>query len=258
MTIEMIRSVVQKKLCIYLSMLLGVFLVCPTVASNTFTMAFNHDPAHNPQYAFYQKVYQEAFTTLGFEFKYELHPSKRATQMANHGKVDGEPQRVFGYANQNPNQIRVDEPIFENRTLAFSIDPTLEISGLESLIDSDLRVDYLRGSAWSKKNLAAVVDPGNLQIVDESDQGFQKLIKLRSDVFIVLEVIGLKTMQSHYDYTLAGVQVVGQVGSNLSYPYLHKSHAELVPKLEQVLRNMKQSGRYDEILFDTMPYLKTR
>lgn len=254
----MLHGVVQKRLSIYLSLLLGVFFVCPTIASNTFTMAFNHDPASNPQYAFYQKVYQEAFATLGIEFRYLVYPSTRATQMADHGKVDGEPQRVLGYASQSPNQIRVNEPIFENRTLAFGIDPTLNIVDLNSLKKSDLRIDYLRGSAWSHNHLKALVDADNLQVVDDSEQGFMKLTKQRSDLFIVLEVIGLKTLQNNSDYYQAGVRVVGQVGRNLSYPYVHKRHADLIPKLEQALRDMKISGRYNQLLLETMPYLEKR
>ncbi|MCK6262018.1 transporter substrate-binding domain-containing protein [Vibrio sp. ZSDE26] len=226
-------------------------------ATNTFIMAFSQDPATSPQYSFYLKVYSEVFTELGYAFEYELYPSLRASHKADLGEVDGEPQRIFDYANRNPNQIRVEEPIFENRTLAFSTDPTIKIETIDSLNGTDFRVDYLRGSVWSKQYLEPRILPKNLKAVDGSHQGFMKLINNRSDIFIVLEVVGRRALE-HHTLTDSGVIILGEVGSNLSYPYLHKSHADLVPKLEQALRNIKKSGRYNELLFESMPFLDNR
>ncbi|WP_162198959.1 substrate-binding periplasmic protein [Vibrio mexicanus] len=223
-------------------------------AENTITMAFNKDPAVNPQYEFYLKLYTEAFEAIGFQFDYEFLPSARATQMADHGRLDGEPQRVYGYAQRSPNQVRVEEAIFTNRTLAYSMDPTLKLDDLESLRNTDFKVDYLSGSVWSQKHLESVVDVRNLRAVDNPHQGFMKLVKNRSDLFVVLEVIGNRILHTSFKQEPT-IHVVAEIGSNLSYPYLHKQHRALVPQLEQALRDMKSSGRYKELLYQTMPYL---
>ena len=102
-------------------------------AVEIFTMAFGGDPAQQPLYRFYERLYGEAFRRLGYQFAYQVYPSKRASVMANGGEVDGEPQRVRDYAVSYPNLIRVNEPSFTNRVLAFATNPDIRLDGWDSL-----------------------------------------------------------------------------------------------------------------------------
>lgn len=229
----------------------------PATSAETFTMAFAHKPSQEPQYLFYERIYTEAFKELGYRFRYKIFPSKRASLMANEGLVDGEPQRVFKYGTLYPNLIRVEEPIFTNRTLAFSTDPTILLDGLESLKDTDYRVDYQRGSVWSKEHLEPLVKPKNLTAVTNGTQGLQKVMYGRTDIYIGLEAWTLKLLDKE-EFKESIISVAGVVGQNHSYPYLHKSHAEVARKLAKLLKEMKKNGRYKQILLEAMPFLDNR
>lgn len=226
----------------------------PVRAAEPFTMAFAIDPSEEPQYLFYLQIYTEAFKELGYEFRYELYPSKRCSLMANAGEVDGEPQRIFGYGDVYPNMVRVEEAIFINRTIAFATKPSIQLEGLESLKGTNYRVDYLRGSVWSRQQLQPLVKPDLLSVVSYSEQALRKLLLNRTDLFIVLEARVMVLLQNE-EFKDTGIIPVTVVGTNLSYPFLHKSHAKLAPKLAEVLRQMKEDGRYELILHRTMPFL---
>lgn len=226
----------------------------PNCIAETFTMAFAHHPSQNAQYQFYNRVYTEAFKALGYDFQFEIYPSRRSTLMASEGVVDGEPQRVFSYGEKNPDLIRVEEPIFTNRTLAFAIDKDIVSRGLENLNQSNYKIDYIRGSAWSKAYLESFMPPENIMEVSNTTQGFNKLLHGHSDIFYALEVWALETLADPL-FNDTEISILGSVGSNLSYPYLHKSHSGLAEKLADVLRLMKEDGRYDKFLKESMPFL---
>jgi len=86
-------------------------------------MAFGINPETNPQYKFYELLYTEAFQRLGYNFDYVLCPLKRCSFMGNSGYVDGEPQRAPNYSTQYSNMIRVNEPIYLIRVIAYSLTP---------------------------------------------------------------------------------------------------------------------------------------
>lgn len=226
----------------------------PLYAQKTFTMAFAYDPSQNSQYLFYKEIYTEAFKELGYIFQYKMYPSKRSSYMANQGEVDGEPQRIYEYGRQYPNLIRVEEPIFINKTVVFAITRDIQLESLETLRESHYRVEYLAGSLWSKNHLKPLVPPERLSSVPTITQGFKKLELKRSDLFIALQVPSLEALYSQ-EFADSPIRPIAVVGRNLSYPYLHKSHTELAPRLAEVLKKMKEDGRYDQIMRETMPYM---
>lgn len=225
------------------------------VQADTFTMAFGEHPDQNPQYLFYQKIYSAAFNKLGYEFKYVVCPSKRCSILANEGQVDGEPQRIKSYGERFPNLIRVDEPVFLNRTLGFTRSDTIKVPNLENLKNYRFRIEYLRGSVWSKSNLEKFVTPGRLSAASSIEQAFKKLLIHRSDLFFCLEAPAMRVLQSA-DFRDAGIHPVSVLGENFSYPYLHKSHKNLVPLLSETLKVMKSSGEYSAILNEALPFLE--
>ncbi len=237
--------------------LLAVLIPLQAQADKTIIMAFGGDPEREPQYRFYQAVYTEAFAELGYQFAYTLCPSKRCSYLANAGKVDGEPQRIREYSERFDQLVRVDEPIFINRTLGVLRDRTLRFEGLESLKDSGYRVDYLRGSVWSQEHLSSVVAPERLFAVANAEQGLKRLRLNRTDLFIDLEAHLMKVLQTP-EFIREREYPRVLVGANESFPFLHVSRSSLAPQLAEVLRTMKADGRYQALLYQTMPYLDPR
>lgn len=231
-----------------------LFTVFSLSATEDFTMAFSHEPSENLQYKFFLRIYTEAFKELGYNFKYETYPGKRASLMANSGEVDGEPQRIYSYGERYKNLIRVEESIFTNRTLAFTINPEFSIKDFQNLDDKNYRIDYLRGSVWSKDFLESKVSTQNITSVTSYTEGYRRLLRGFSDIFIALEAFSLQAL-SEDEFQDSHIINIGIVGSNLSYPYLHKSHSDLAVKLAVIIREMKNDGRYNMYLNEVMPFL---
>lgn len=223
-------------------------------ASEIITFGFAHKPSQDPQYMFYKNIYTEAFKELGYEFQYKVLPSKRSSQMLENGVIDGEPQRIYKYATFYSNIVRVEEPIFINRTLAFTINPDIYLSEINSLKNTKFRVDYLRGSKWSKNKLEPLVLPNNLTPVKSVKHAFRKLVKSRTDIIIALEVYALNTLAKD-EFKNSNILSLGVMGSNRSYPYLNKSHSNIALGLSNILKKMKKDGRYNKILKESMPFI---
>lgn len=239
-------------------LLLVLALLCsPRLAgaAETFTMAFGGDPAQQPLFRFYELLYSEAFKRLGFTFTYKVYPSKRSSVMANDGEVDGEPQRAGNYADTYPNMIRVDEPSFTNRVVAFATDPSIRLNSWDSLRDTPYRVDYRIGSLISEQELPRRVDPKLLTAVPTVEQILKKLKFQRTDIYVDMEWAVLPVLQSA-EFKEAGIVRVGILSTNLSYPFVHKKHAALAPRLAVVLRQMKQEGVYDRLLKQATTQIK--
>lgn len=246
------KSVNINKLSLFFLLLL---IVNPLNAQKIFTMAFKNEPSKDPQYKFYERIYTEAFKELGYKFEYKIFPSKRASLLANSGKIDGEPQRIYSYVKKYENLIRVEEPIFTNRTLAFTVNPKIKIENLNNLKNTSYKVEYLRGSIWSKNKLTPLISNQNLSEIETIKQGFKRLTYKRTDVFIALEVLALKTLQDN-EFDTSNINISSVIGENYSYPYLHKSHSKLAIHLAKILKEMKEDGRYKKIYQESMPFLE--
>ena len=247
---------INKKLRLCTALLfLASLSLSNTSMADTFVIAFGKDPSTNSQHLFYKKIYEKAFLQLGYDFEYVLCPSKRCSVMADSGKVDGEPQRVRSYNTRFKNMIRVDEPIFINRTIAFSKNKQLKIEGLESLAQEKLRVDYLMGSVWSRENLSRVLPADYLTAIKTSPQSLKRIMYGRVDIFVALEAPTLELLDRK-EYRDSGIIPAGIIGQNESFPFIHNSHIDLAPKLAETLQKMKASGEYQRILREVMPYLK--
>lgn len=238
-----------------LAILLLTFMSYQLVyAAPVFKMAFGQNPDQEAQYLFYKQVYAATFEALGYQFEYKLCPSKRCSLEANRGDVDGEPQRIFKYNETYTNMVRVEEPIFVNRSIALVANPDIRINGLESLKDSPLRVDYIRGSVWSKRHLTPLVSPERLTEISTFEQSIKRLEAGHTDVLIGLEAPILRLLQMP-PYNGISVSIAGVVGENYSYPFVYKRHEALAPQIAEVLRKMKADGRFDQMLNQAMPFM---
>lgn|GEM_PF-1726181 len=252
----MIRACVIVRTHLYLATLVCLILLStPALSAEKFVMAFNKDPEANSQYRFYRELYHTAFAKLGMSFEYVLCSSNLCTVLANSGEVDGEPQRIKAYGDRNRNLVRVNEPVFVNRTLFFSMKKALRLDGVDSLKNTKLFVDYVAGSAWSRQKLAPIVRKEYLTPVNSISESLDRLHSHSSDVLVALETHVFEQLSADYA-NYGDIVVVGVVGENHSFPYVHHSRSELAPKLANVLKEMKASGEYNKLLKSVMPYLQ--
>ncbi|MDM8539088.1 hypothetical protein QUF70_20235, partial [Desulfobacterales bacterium HSG17] len=216
----------------------------------------------NTYYSRYCKMaYTEAFKRLGYTFDVMNCPSKRCGIMANTGQADGVMTRVFDYNKTFPNLVRVNYMFFQHRILAYAADPSVKLNGWPSLADTDFQVAFLHGSVRLTNRLAKLVNTDNLQPVTSSRQGLFMLIHGRNDLLISIEALSLPEMvQSDKDrFFLRSVKydkaekkssdvypspiyVAGILETVDSYPFLHKKHKKLAPKMAGMLQKMEQEG----------------
>ncbi len=222
-----------------------VALLVSVLAANVFgqaptlTISSNNTPLDR---RLVNDVSKEALRRLGYQLNLVRHPSERSLHLANEGEVDGEGFRVAGLSAQYPNLLQVPERYGEVSFVAFTKGEALSTAaGWEGLRGK--RVAYITGWKLFESNVGAAQ---SVVKVDKAEQMFQMLDSGRIDVAL---------------YTLRdGVALVRELGLNAVQPvapalknsdmflYLHRRHEALVPRLTQVLREMKADGSYARLV----------
>ncbi len=93
--------------------------------------------------------------------------------------------------------------------------------------------------------LSKVVPPERLSFVPTIEQALKKLRAGRTDIFVYVEPLVLSVLRSA-EFQDAGIQMVGMMEEFALYPFLHKKHADLAPKLAEALKQMKAEGLFEQ------------
>jgi len=218
-------------------------------------MAFGFDPDTNVRYKFYVLLYTEAFSRLGLEFNYIICPLKRCSYMSNLGQVDGEPQRIYNYLEKYPHLVRVEEPIIRTQVAIYSLNGLKHYDSWDSLSGLTERIGYVRGAKDTQLQLDLRVNENLLSSVTTVYQGLMKLKLRRTDLFIDLKS-RVDLWLSTKEFKGVGIKQVGILDEHDSYPFIHKKHTSLAPKLADVLFQLKSEGVYDRLKYQAS--LKTK
>ncbi|MCH1929502.1 hypothetical protein L9G16_04855 [Shewanella sp. A25] len=210
----------------------------------TITMAFYADPKHNLYFRWGELLYTEAFARLGYQFSYQVVPAMRASLLADSGKVDGEPARVFAYGMKFQNLVRVEEPILETKLLAFARNPEIKLVDWDSLKQFPYRVEYNRGIFFAEQKLESLLPAERLTTSSSPVNSFRKLLHDRIDIYIDTAVIGFPLLQKA-EFEHSKIHSVVDLETLISFAYLHKRHRLLAPKLSETLKQMKQEGLFE-------------
>jgi len=241
------------RLNIVVALLVGVFFVnigvcqesAPVSKDSTFVMAFIRPETHYLG-KWQRLIYTDVFRRLGIKAEFRDYPSKRASIEADAGNVDGEPSRPSQYADEHPNLIRVEESLLSAKISAFATQPSIpQLDGWDSLKGTKYRVEYMRGIKLTEMNLPKVVSRENLSDVTEPEQGLKKLISGRTDLYIDQESVALTLLQTP-EFKDGKIRIVGVMEIAPLYPYLHKKHAALAPKMAEIIKAMKAEGSIEQ------------
>ncbi len=189
-------------------------------------------------------IYTEAFKRLGIPFQLDHYTLKRRSVQADDGSVDGEASRVYGYGATHPNLIRVEESVMDFNFALFTANPAVRVQQLEDLRSSaNLLVEYRRGILMCENTLKPLVPPERISDVTTEEQGVKKLLAGRTDLYCDIDVFVLQLLHSPEFKNATNVRKVFDLGKSVpTYPYLHRKHAELAPRLAAVLKKMKAEG----------------
>jgi polar amino acid transport system substrate-binding protein len=202
----------------------------------------------------YRRIYGEAFRRLGVPLTVVVAPTARLTILADQGEIHGQASRVFGYADGHPDQVRVEETLHEVRLALFTAappSPSADPRRTEDLASGRWTVEYRRGVAICEKLLAPVVPPEQLSDVTSVEQALKKLKSGRADLYCDFDTAVRNELLTPAFKGSTGFRQALDLNVGLPlYPYLHRSQAELAPRLAETLRKMKAEGLIDRYLRD--------
>jgi polar amino acid transport system substrate-binding protein len=185
-------------------------------------------------------AYAEAFKRLGIPLEVDVMPTQRVSAMVDSGDVDGQFMRVLAYANAHPEQVRVDEPIYEVGFALWVSNPALTLSRLQDLAATSWIGVYKRGVELCQRALSPLVSADRLSSVATEEVGLKMLLTGRVDYYCEIDAALKSALYSPEFKGVTSVRPLLTVGDRIVlYPYLSKKHAELAPRLAAVLRQMK-------------------
>jgi hypothetical protein len=188
-------------------------------------------------------AYQEAFKRLGITLDVDVMPTQRVSAMVDSGAVDGQFMRVAAYADTHPEQVRVDEPIYEVGFALWTSNPALTLSRLQDLAATGWVGVYKRGVELCQRSLSSLLPAERLSSVATEEVGLRMLLTGRVDYYCEIDAALQSALYSPEFKDVTSVHPLLTIGDRIVlYPYLYKTHAELAPRLAAVLKQMKAEG----------------
>lgn len=206
----------------------------------------------------FERLYTEAFRRLGIPLQITDQNLMRRNMLLSSGAIDGEMARARVYGEAHPELIRVEEPVFEFGFALYTANPEVRLETLEALAATRYAVEYRRGILVCETTLRKLVPPERLSDVLTTAQGVKKLLAGRTDLYCELEPLYVEEVLAEPELQgAAPVRRVLHFSLLPTYPYLHKRHAALAPRLAEVLRQLKAEGLYDvyfrDVALDAAP-----
>lgn len=184
------------------------------------------------------KVYEK----LGFTIDIEPMPGDRAQKEATSGEKDGEIMRIFTYGEENPTTIRVPTPYYQLETMGFvHRDSSIVINSKEDL--ANYRLVKVRGVKHTNNISSGMPDVHNIK---NTTNMMEFLHRGRADIALTNTVDGILVLkQMGYSHIIP----LGQPLAVLDlFNYIHEDHAELVPVVDAVIKDMIATGELAEVI----------
>ncbi|MEJ6006700.1 ABC transporter substrate-binding protein [Paucibacter sp. AS339] len=188
----------------------------------------DEDPAANIA----AQVLHEAYKRAGLQLEVIHMPGERSLLSANNGQTDGELYRKAGLETAYPNLLMVPVALMRYEIVAFSKRSDINLQGWDSL--RPYRFDFIKGIKIIEDNTVGM----RFETVASMRQAFSKLMLDRCDLVLMNRISGLATLRA---LKLEGIHPLSPpLASFPVYHYLHKSHADLLPRLSKILRELEQ------------------
>lgn len=186
---------------------------------------------------FLDVVAGEAFRRAGVTLRLVKLPAERALLNANAGIEDGDLSRIAGLEAQYLNLIKVPEKLIDWEFSAFSMDRTIR-TRLDAIRTHSIA--HIKGWKIYEQMMAGA--PA-VTTAEDSAQLFRLLALKRVEVVLYTRWMGLAKIR---EQGLSGVVALEPpLATREMFIYLHKRHADLVPKIAAALRDLKKEGFYE-------------
>ncbi|WP_245699351.1 substrate-binding periplasmic protein [Pseudoalteromonas byunsanensis] len=187
-------------------------------------------------------ILTEVYDQLGIDIVITPLPGKRAQYEASIGMNDGEIMRIYSYGKENPATTRVPTPYYNLETMVF----TRKNSGIVINKASDLskyqivRVRGVKHTQNVTRGMENVTDTDNtVQMLRLVGDGLADIaLTNKMDGLIVLKNLGITNIEAHPH----------SLDKQALYHYIRKEHTKLIQKVDDKLKELKQSGELELII----------
>lgn len=193
---------------------------------------------------FLNEIARTAFGRLGIEVEFSLVPNARTMINVNSGLDDGNMVNTAGWETLYPNTVYVPEAVLLNEFVAYVRQPQIRIHSWNDL--KPYAVAYTAN--W--KAIDDLMPPvRELTLTPTPNELLPLLLQGRVDVILTSRRLGaVQGYASKHGLIMQTPPLLVEP----SFIYLHKKHAALVPRLTQVLRDMKAEGSFQRIYDATL------
>lgn len=196
---------------------------------------------------FYDILLTEIFNSMGYELKINHYPSERSLQWADDGHDDGEFARISGMSKSYSNLLKLEESLVDFNFVAITREGFSEpVKSWDDL--KELRVAYLNGWKIYENNVGR---GENITVYNDVESLFKVLLGKRVDVILYSELRAEEYMAAN---GIRDLRILDPpLKTRTMHLYLNRKHAALVEPFNRELKQLKESGRYDQIAAE---YLK--
>jgi hypothetical protein len=188
-------------------------------------------------------VLPKIYERLNLKIQIHPRPGERAQKEAVTGMKDGEIMRIWSYGESNPTMIRVPTAYYFLETMAFiKKGRAINLSGKEDL--KRYRLVKVRGVMHTD---AITNGMPMVHTINGTAQMMRFLEKDRADVALTNTMDGILSLRA-LGYADKVVSIEKPLAVLELYHYVHKKHKALVPKIDSIIKEMKQSGELSRLV----------
>ena len=232
------------KLFILLCLLMAEFVLAAE-PRKTIVLGVTAPALKSSQVQFSKRIYNDIFEDLSYKLKIEILPSIRLAMQTESGAIDGELIRMSGYGKTHQYLTRVDEPTFEFVVAIYNNDKHLNMVNWGGL--KDLSVGYRRGVKVVENELIKALKKNDLVQFTDVSRALRMLSMKRLDAYVGVESLTDEYLIKLPENIESNIFKVSKPKEDSAHLFLGTKFSFLAPEISLALKNMKRSGRYDEI-----------
>ena len=183
-----------------------------------------------------QRVLRAAYQRMGIGVTFLLIPNLRTKALLESNEIDGMSYRFSDVPIAN--MLKVSVPITSDEFYVYSVDKKFVVNGYESL--RPYSIGYLSGARIFDDNLKEMrteTAPSEESLMRKLSAGRTDLVVESRASLCTAKKLGLKNI----------VMLEPSLDNLLGYHWLNASHQNLIPKLEEILKEMTREGAIKKI-----------
>jgi polar amino acid transport system substrate-binding protein len=227
----------QYKKLLLLLVVIFLPLSCGTgiTATTEMTYVVSYSPS-TPIHLLVRDRLKAAYERAGLKAEFIPLPHNRSLLNANEGIVDGDVGRIPLIEKKFPNLRRVDVKVMDFDGAAYVIDPKIDIYDKHLL--STYRVGAVLGVQWSELEMAGL----NGIAAPSVAALFEMLLQGRVDLILATQASADSVLRTLGSRAKKVRELQPVVFSSPLYHYVNKNNIDIIPRLEQALKEINEEG----------------